>query len=409
MHAEMHAQMYALRAPVVFDGTRFIPGGATVLLDADTIVGVEAYDYAVPVACALTTYDGTLMPGLFDAHVHLVSDGELGSLERAGTQTDDELDATIIESLRAQAAAGVTTVRDLGDTRYRVVAFRDRDEPGVPRILAAGPPVTVPAGHCHYLGGCVDGPDQVRAAVREHVERGVDVVKVMASGGLVTAGTDVFGVQFSADDLRLLVDTAHEHDLRVVAHAHSLLGIEHALDAGVDGIEHFTGLVEGGLEVPDEVLARTAAAGVVVDLTFGFDWDRFRAQPSPPPNVVEAMRRTGLDPHSSITARKRVAGRVRAHGITMICGDDAGAGPPKPHGGIAGAIEDLVDAGYPIEEALASATSEAARACGLAGSTGSLRSGLAADVLVLGGDVRSDLATLRRPAAVLAQGVDALA
>lgn len=401
--------MQALRAPVVYDGTRFVPGGATVLLDADTIVGVEPYDHAVPVACPVTTYDGTLMPGLVNVHVHLVSDGDLGSLERAGTQADDELDTTIAQSLRAQAAAGVTTVRDLGDTRYRVVAFRDRDEPGVPRILAAGPPMTVPEGHCHYLGGCVDGSDQIRAAVREHAERGVDVVKVMASGGLVTAGTDVFGVQFAADDIRLLVDTAHEHDLPVVAHAHSLRGIEHALDAGVDGLEHFTGLVEGGLDVPDDVLARTAAAGVVVDLTFGFDWDRFDAMPSPPPNVLEAMRRTGLDPQSSIAARKSVAARVREHGITMICGDDAGAGPPKPHGGFAGAIEDLADAGYPVEEALASATSEAARACGLAGTTGSLRSGLAADILVLDGDVRSDLTTLRRPAAVLARGVDALA
>jgi imidazolonepropionase-like amidohydrolase len=404
----MHAELHALRAPVVFDGTKFIPGGVTVLVDADTIVGVEPYDYAVPVACTVTTYDGTLMPGLVDVHVHLVSDGELGSLERAGTLTDDEVDQTIRDSLRAQAAAGVTTVRDLGDTRYRSLVFRDRDDRGVPRILGAGPPMTVPDGHCHYLGGCVDGPDQIRAAVRERAERGVDVVKVMASGGLVTAGTDFMGVQFTAEDLRVLVDKAHEHDLGVVAHAHSLRGIEHALDAGVDGIEHFTGMVEGGLDVPDEVLARTAEAGVVVDLTFGFDWDRFHAMPSPPPNVLEAMRRTGLDPHTSIAARKSVAARVREHGITMVCGDDAGAGPPKPHGGIAGAIEDLVDAGYPVEEALAAATSVGARACGLEGTTGALRSGLAADVLVLDGDVRSDLATLRRPTAVLARGVDAL-
>lgn len=404
----MHAEMLALRAPAVFDGTAFVPGGATVIVDADTIIGVESYDYPVPAGCPVTSYDGTLLPGLVDAHVHLVSDARLGSLERAGTQSDEEVDATIAESLRTQARAGVTTVRDLGDTRYRTLGFRDRAEPGLPRIVAAGPPMTVPDGHCHYLGGCVDGSEAISAGVREHAERGVDVVKVMASGGLVTAGTDVFGVQFSAEELRVLVETAHELGLPVVAHAHSLSGIEHALEAGVDGLEHFTGLVEGGLSIPDAVLERTAARGVVVDLTFGFDWAAFEAMPSPPPNVVEALRRTGMDPWSSLAARQTVAGRVRGHGITMVCGDDAGAGPPKPHGGIAGAIEHLVEAGYPVAQALATATSTGAAACGLAGVTGSLRSGLSADLLVVDRDVREDLGALSRPVAVLAQGVDAL-
>jgi imidazolonepropionase-like amidohydrolase len=401
----MHAELRALRAPVVFDGTRFVPGGATVLVEADTIVGVEPYDYDVPVACPVTTYDGTLLPGLVDAHVHLVSDGQLGSLERSGAQSDEDVDATIVESLRAQLAAGVTTVRDLGDARYRTLAFRDRDEPGLPRIVAAGPPMTVPDGHCHYLGGCVDGPEAIRAGVREHADRGVDLVKVMASGGLVTAGTDFLGVQFSADDLRVLVDTAHGLGLPVVAHAHSLAGIEHALAAGVDGIEHFTGMVEGGLSVPDAVLDRVAEAGVVLDLTFGFDWDRFAAMPSPPPNVLEAMRRTGMDARSSLAARQRVAARVRERGITMVCGDDAGAGPPKPHGGMAGALEHLLEAGSPLEEALAAATSVGAAAFGLAAVTGSLRSGLAADLVVLGGDVRTDATQLRRPVGVMVGGI----
>ncbi|HET6167812.1 MAG TPA: amidohydrolase family protein, partial [Marmoricola sp.] len=189
--------MHALRAPVAFDGHAFLPGGATVVVEGDSILGLEAFGYDVPHDCPVTTYDGTLLPGLIDAHVHLVSDGGIGSLERAGTLSDDELDAVIVQSLRQQAAAGVTTVRDLGDARFRTLTHRDRREPGLPRIVAAGPPLTVPEGHCHYLGGVVDGPDPIRAAVRERADRGVDVVKVMASGGMITLGTDVFGVQFS--------------------------------------------------------------------------------------------------------------------------------------------------------------------------------------------------------------------
>src|SRR5215213_9484547 len=117
--------MHALRAPVAFDGTAFLPQGVTVLVDGD-----EPFGYDVPADCPVTTYDGTLLPGLFDTHVHLVSDAGPGSLERAGTMSDDEVDSVIARSLRQQAATGVTTVRDLGDTRYRTLAFRDRHEAG---------------------------------------------------------------------------------------------------------------------------------------------------------------------------------------------------------------------------------------------------------------------------------------
>ena len=399
--------MHALRAPVAFDGNRFVPGGATVLVDADTIVGVEPYDYAVPVACGVTTYDGTLLPGLFDAHVHLVSDGGMGNLERAGRLAEDEVDATIAQSLRRQVEAGVTTVRDLGDTGYRTLVARDRQDPGAPRIVAAGPPMTVPDGHCHYLGGCVEGPGAIRDAVRERAERGVDVIKVMASGGIVTLGTDMFGTQFAPDDLRSLVDIAHAHDLEVLAHAHSLAGIEHALAAGVDGIEHFTGLTEGGIRVPDEVLDLVVSRGVTVDLTLGFDREVLATLPGLPPNLEEAMRRTGLDFDSSHAARLVIAGRLRERGARVVSGVDSGAAPLKPHGSIALAIDDLLLAGYPIAEALATATSVAAQACGLGDVTGALVSGLAADLLVVDGDLRSDLEALRRPVVVLVRGVDA--
>jgi imidazolonepropionase-like amidohydrolase len=399
--------MRALEAPCAFDGTAFLPGGATVVIEGDTIVGVEPFGHRLPADCPVTTYGGTLLPGLFDAHVHLVADGELGSLERAPSLPDEELDEVIQQSLRQQAAAGVTTVRDLGDTRYLTLTHRDRPGPGLPRIVAAGPPITVPDGHCHFLGGVTAGADDARRAVAEHHERGVDVVKVMASGGMVTLGTDVFGVQFAPDELSTLVAAAHDLDLPVLAHAHSLAGIRHALAAGVDGIEHFTGLTSEGIEVPDDVLDTVAAAGVALDLTLGFDRVGLAAMPGPPPHIQEAMERAGMDFESAYAARLGVARRIRERGIDVVSGADSGVGPLKRHGGVALSIIDLPLAGYSPEDALRTATSAAAAACGLAAVTGALRPGLAADLLVVDGDLSTDLDALRRPVAVLARGVDA--
>src|SRR4051812_27688867 len=172
--------MQALRAAQGFDGSAFV-GPGTVLVEGDSMVGVEPGHRDLPDGTEVTSYDGTLLPGLFDCHVHLVATSTVGSLEEAGSATEDELDARILDSLAAEAAAGVTTVRDLGDRGYRTLEVRTVD--GLPRVVAAGPPVTEPGGHCHYLGGEASGVDGVRRAVEEHVERGVDVIKVMASGG----------------------------------------------------------------------------------------------------------------------------------------------------------------------------------------------------------------------------------
>jgi imidazolonepropionase-like amidohydrolase len=400
--------MHALRAPVAFDGDSFLTEGATVLVDGGVIVGVEHLGYDVPEGCPVTTHAGTVLPGLIDAHVHLVSDAGLGSLERAGTLGAEELDGVIRESLRKQAAAGVTTVRDLGDVGYRTLSFRDELPDGAPRILAAGPPLTVPDGHCHYLGGVVGSTGEIAAAVADRVQRGVDVIKVMASGGLLTPGTDPFATQFDPTDLRVLVDTAHEAGLQVLAHAHSLSGIRHALAAGVDGIEHFTGATDGGLVVPDDVLDDVAAAGVVVDLTLGLDRAVWDSLPAPPPGIAAAMARLELDIDTFIARRMDVAARLHDHGIRVVSGDDAGAAPTKYHGVLPLAVLDLVTAGWPPAAALSTATGGGADACGIGSVTGRLRPGLAADLLVVDGDLRSDVDALRRPTAVLVRGVDAV-
>ncbi len=131
-----------------FDGNRFLRDGATVVLDGDRIVGVETGRVELPSSVEVAEYAGTVLPGLFDCHTHLVADSTFGGLERAGTMSDESIDAVITDSLRAHAAAGVTTVRDLGDRGFRTLAFRER--PGLPRVVASGPPLTTLGGHCHF-------------------------------------------------------------------------------------------------------------------------------------------------------------------------------------------------------------------------------------------------------------------
>ena len=393
--------MFAVRAAHAFDGTRFLRGGATVLVEGERIVGVEPGRAAVPHDVEVTEYAGTVLPGLVDCHTHLVADATVGGLERAGAMAPEVLDAVVAASLLAHLAAGVTTVRDLGDRDYRTLAFRDR--PGMPRVVASGPPLTTPGGHCHFLGGAVEG--DLRTAVRRHAERGVDVIKVMASGGFATPGSDQLGAQYTVTELAALVVEAHRRGLAVVAHAHSLVGIRNALAAGVDGIEHFTGLTAEGPQLDDDLLDEVARRRVPVDLTMGNDRALHALMPAPPPPLAALMARLGVTTFDEFyDSRIAFLARLRAHGVVLVAGVDSGMAPPKQHGNVWRVVVEMVEGGYPVGEALAAATSVAAAACGLDGEAGRLVPGHAADLLVVDDDLAADVSTLGAPRAVVVRG-----
>lgn len=394
--------MHAIRAAHAFDGERFLPGGATVILDRDRIVGVETGRVDLPDDVAVAEHEGTVLPGLFDCHTHLVADATVGGLERAAMMSEEEMDAVIAGSLRAHAAAGVTTVRDLGDRGFRTLAFRD--VAGLPRVVASGPPLTTPGGHCYFLGGEVQGDP--RATVAEHAEHGVDVVKVMASGGFATPQSDQLGAQFTVHELVAVVEEAHRFGLPVVAHAHSLVGMRNTLAAGVDGIEHFTGLSSEGVRIDDELLDGVARQGVYVDLTMGNDRSFNTQMPPPPPPIAKLMEQFGVSSFAEFyAARVGVFALLREHRVAVIAGVDSGMGPAKGHGNVWRAVGEQVEGGYPVAEALASATSLAAEACGLAEESGRLAAGYAADVLVVAGDLSQDVSVLGNTRDVFARGV----
>jgi imidazolonepropionase-like amidohydrolase len=172
-------------------------------------------------------------------------------------------------ALRSHLAAGVTTVRDLGDRRWSVLERRDRAnddaaDVAIPTILASGPPITSIRGHCWQMGGEAQGAVALRAAIRERAERRVDVVKIMSSGGVTTAGTDLPACQFPHDEVALLVDEAHAAGLPVTVHAHGLAAIEQAIEAGVDGIEHCACLTPSGMDMRDSLLEFLAQRRIAV-------------------------------------------------------------------------------------------------------------------------------------------------
>ena len=384
----------AFRAARMFDGV-----GTTTL--ADPLVVVEdgritsvAFGprTAGPPDAELVDLPGaTLLPGLVDAHVHLAFDAGPDSVGALADRDDDAVLDAMAVAARAQLAAGVTTVRDLGDRDYLTLRLRERSGP-LPTIAAAGPPITSPGGHCHFLGGeAVQGIDGVRAAVREHAARGVDVIKVMASGGNLTPGSDVLTAQFSPEELAALVAEAHRHGLPVTAHAHALPSIDAAVAAGVDGLEHCTFMTADGVVTPEDLVARIVARRIAVSGTLGIV--PCPGAPGPPPDMLRHL-----------PAMMAAHARLIALGALYVVGTDAGIGPIKPHGVLPHGLRDLTRLGMTPADALRSGTSTAAQVCGLGDRKGRIAPGFDADLLAVDGDPLADLTVLQHPLAVLAGG-----
>lgn len=386
------------RTGTAFDGEKAIAGGALVLLDGGVITGIEPGAAPAPDGYDVTDLPGaTVLPGLIDAHSHLCGNNEFDALDRLSSLSDDELDAAIQAALATQLASGVTSVRDLGDSRWAVVD-RHRQRAEGPTVVASGPPITSVGGHCAAMGGEASGVDGLRRAVRERAERGADLVKIMTSGGVMTPHTDIRACQFTLTEVRAVVDEAHRFGLSVTAHAHALAAVEQCVTAGVDGIEHCSCMGARGMYTPPELAAAIAAAGIQVCPTVGLDFSRWQGQL--PPAVTAIMGRLGF----TVEQRRGQVGDLYRGGVTLISGADSGINPVKAHGILPLSVIELVACGVPPTAALASATGLAADACGLAARTGRLRAGLDADLLIVDGDPTVDITAIRNIRTVVSRG-----
>jgi imidazolonepropionase-like amidohydrolase len=381
-----------LRAPRLLDGTgaRQVPDAA-VLMEGGRIAyaGPAA---ALPAAAGAEVREfpgGTLLPGLVDVHVHLVASG--GPDLAAGIpRSEAERALAAVSNARRQLDQGVTLVRDLGAPGAEVVAVARAIEAGEvegPRVLAAGPAVTMTGGHIPYLGRIADGPDAMRTAVRGNLAMGARCIKVVATGGVLTMGIDPREPAYTQAELDALVDEAHRLGLTVAAHAIGEGGVAAALRAGVDSVEH-------GMFLDDATIELFLATGARYTPTFCAPHG-ILAGPSVPDWIKDRARPAAEAQGDSFRAA------VKA-GVPVVAGTDAGT-PDNPHGGVAREVGFMVDAGLDVLLAVRAATAEAADLLGEP-ERGVLRPGAHADLLVVDGDVTADVGALHHPAAVFQGG-----
>lgn len=376
------------RGAVIDDGA--------VLVDGPLIAAVgprAELQAAAPDVLHVDRPEGSLLPGLIDAHVHLAFLPGEGLAPSVDGVDDDTLRERMAGHLQRLVAGGVTTARDLGDRDGLTVPLRDAVAAGEvagPRMLVAGAPLTLPGGHCWFLGGEVEPyPDALRAAVRARAAQGVDVVKVMASGGQSTAGgAAMWEPQFDEAALRVIVEEAARHRLPVAAHAHGADSITDAVAAGVATVEHCTWMSgPGRSDFRAEVADAMAVTGTVACTGSSGRSERF-------------AEKVGWERVRELFGRMR---RMADHGVEIMVGTDAGLNPFDEFGLT---VARWSAWGFDPTTMIEMVTTGAARHLGLADVTGRLAPGLAADILLVRGDPTADLAALADIERVLVRGLD---
>lgn len=383
--------MRIFRAGTLFDGEALRPGCEVVVDDGGRVVEVRPVQPAPGGVRVLISGPGTtLLPGLVDGHQHLSWGCTANAVE--GIPDDPAAQrAQVVANARRAVAGGVTTIQDLGDSDYVVLDVRDATGGDVtlPRILASGPPITTAGGHCHFLAGAPTAPGELASAVARRAERGVDVIKVMVSGGNITPGSLPWESQFDQRALQVLVEAADSVGLRVAAHAHAAEAVRACLVAGVQSIEHCTLMTADGVDHDPALLQHLAESGIVVRTTPG----SVPGGPPPAPAIAARMQQI-----------MRGLKALRDSGARLVVSTDAGVGPGKPHDAMAYAVLQLGAATEDPVGALQAATSRAADALGLGDTCGRLEPGRAADLLVVHGDAANDLGALLEVEAVYRQG-----
>ncbi len=399
-----------IHAGVLFDGVSDAPRRAvTVVVEGARIAAVEeglrrpaAGDRLVDLSAA------TVLPGLIDLHVHL--DSELSPTSFAERWSLDSVDLAYRAAAFAERTllSGFTTVRNLGDDGRVTIALRQAIAQGYlrgPRILTAGKALGTTGGQADPTNGLrrdlagdpgpaegvINGPDDARKAVRQRYKDGADLIKITATGGVLSLATSGHNPQFTEEELRAVVETAADYGMFVACHAHGAEGIHRAVRAGVRTIEHGTYLDEEGIRLMKEhgtFYVPTLLAGATVA-------ERAEQEGFFPELVRDKARRIGPQIRETFH-------RALEAGVRIAFGTDSGV---SPHGENAREFVLMVEGGMPPPAALRAATTTAAEVLGLAEDLGTVEAGKLADLVAVAGDPLTDIAVLQGVGFVMKEGV----
>ncbi len=390
---------------VITDAAKPALGASTVVVENGRIKSIEAgHNAATTGQQVINLKTKTILPGLIDSHVHLT--GDPGGDYRDEAVVTEEM-ATLIgaKNARITALAGFTTVRDLGSGPVTGFALRDATAKGLipgPRILSSGPAISIIGGHGDVSGFRPDvtavldgkntctGPEQCAARVREASKRGADVIKITATGGVLSQQGRGLGQHFTDAEMKAVVDTARSLGLKVAAHAHGAGGIAGAARAGVDSIEHGTFADAEGLK------AMKAGGAAMVPTLMAFTGIRERLGKGVyTPTVEVKVRETVANVGKAMKA-------ARDMGVIVAFGTDSGV---FEHGRNAQEFAQMVElGGFTAAEALATATTGAAKLLGLEGEVGRLAPGMSADIIAVEGDPQTNVRTLEKVDFVMVRG-----
>jgi imidazolonepropionase-like amidohydrolase len=383
--------MNVLRCGRLIDGSGTPPvSDMAITIEEGVIAAVEpGRSLAANHANIADLSDATVIPGFVDAHVHLLfqAAADHRTTRRAVEGSSvSELALAGMNNAAECLIGGVTTVRDCGDRDFITLGIRDAiasDRAVGPRILAAGPPLTTPGGHLSWCGLVVDSQDAIRNAIRASARRGVDLIKVVVSGGNMTDGSDRLGVQFRFDDLATAVAEAHRLGLPVAAHALNTESIRLAHRAGADTIEHCTWLSGQGLPVVDHLLAGSmarSAASVTITMSGIHRVMKPGLRTGDTRQLREALE---TSPTGTLMGDFAWARDMRALGAHMCVASDAGVRFTSFREFYKTIECGMSALGAGICEAIAMGTLRAAEAIGVAEDAGSIEVGKSADFVVL--------------------------